>query len=325
MKLFYPILFLLLTPLLSYSQGLHVDSTRFITGNKVGTNIKYTIPTADKGILFVGSDYGNPGGIIPYFPTDTGVNGNVLVGKISNRQISWIKVYGGTDADGAGSACQTPDGGYAVLATTASNNGDVTGFRGGGGDVWLLRLDANGNLLWEKTYGSTLQDYGLAIANTPDNGFIVLGGSNGSDDDVPFHYGDWMTFDWILIKTDGSGNKQWSKDIGGSGDEGGASAIIAIDNSYYVVGSSNSTDHDCIDTAWHAGVNTGTDYHVLKLDDTGRVLWDSSYGGTHGEGVYDALFDARDSTIVINGVTGSNDYMVTGYHGGGGHVGSKSR
>ena len=90
-----------------------------------------------------------------------------------------------------------------------------------------------------------------------------------------------------------------------------------MDNSYYIVSGSNSTDHDCTDTAWHVGVNTSYDYSILKLDDTGKVLWDSSYGGSGSDGAYNALFDVRDSTIVMNGYTSSSDYMVTGYHGGG--------
>ena len=298
-----------------YCQSLHIDSTRFITGNKVGTSIRFAIPTADKGILFVGSEFGNPGGIIPYFPIDTGVNGNVLIGKIdSNRHISWVKVYGGSSADAGTCVCQIQGGGYAVLAGTASNNGDVTGYRGGGGDFWLIRIDGSGNLLWEKTYGSSAQDVPMSIACTPENGFILFGTTNGSDGDVPFHYGDFFSMDWLVIKTDSMGNLQWSKDLGGSGTEGNGS-ILVVDSNYFLVSNSFSTDIDCTDTIWHSGVNTGSDYYVLKLDQSGNVLWDSSYGGTGGEGVYNAMFDNRDSSILITGVTRSNDYMVTGYHG----------
>jgi len=77
---------------------------------------------------------------------------------------------------------------------------------------------------------------------------------------------------------------------------------------------SNSIDHDCTDTAWHPGVNTGYDYYALKLNDTGALLWDSSYGGSGEDASAYAMFDTRDSTIIVNGTTSSNDYMVTGYH-----------
>lgn len=297
----------------AYCQNLYIDSTRFITGTKVGTSSNYTIPTKDKGFLFTGMVYGNPGGIIPYIPIDTGFNGNVLVGKIdSNQQISWIKVYGGSDAEGAGSSCQTPDGGYAVLAGTASNNGDITGFKGIT-DLWLLRLDGAGNLLWQKCYGSPFQDWGISIATTPDHGFIILGGSYGTGGDVPFHYGSIWQGDWLVIKTDSVGNVQWSKTIGGSDDDG-VGSILSIDSSFYIACGSFSKDYDCTDTAWHAGVNTNVDYHVLKLDWSGNVLWDHSYGGTGLDGPFQAMFDTRDSTIVMVGKTNSVDYMVTGFH-----------
>lgn len=296
----------------AYCQTLRIDSTRFITGTKVGTSINYTIPTTDKGFLFTGMVYGNPGGIIPYIPIDTGFNGNVLVGKIdSSQQVSWIKVYGGSDAEGAGSSCQTPDGGYAVLATTSSINGDVTGLKGGS-DLWLIRLDASGNLLWQKCYGSSSQDGGISIANTPDNGFIILGSSYGNDGDVPFHYGSIWDTDWLVIKIDSLGNIEWSKTIGGT-ETDGMGSILSVDSSYYIACGSFSKDYDCIDTAWHAGVATHSDFHVLKLDWTGNVLWDRSYGGSGLEGPSQAMFDTRDSTIVMVGKTNSVDYMVTGF------------
>ncbi len=295
-------------------QGLHIDSTRFITGNKSGTDIEYAIPTQDKGIFFVGFESRNPGGIIPYFPTDTGLE-NVMIGKIdSNRQISWIRVYGGSRDEAAVSACQTPDGGYAVLAQTESSNGNVTGFKGTD-DIWLLRTDQTGNLLWAKCYGSTQSDVPGSIANTPDHGLIFFGTTNGSDGDVPLHYGGMFSLDWIVIKTDSAGNVQWSKTLGGTNYEVENGSILSVDSSYYLISSSDSKNHDCTDTAWHPGAYTNYDYHVLKLNDTGKVLWDSSYGGSGVDEVNYAMYDSRDSTIVMTGITESSNYMVTGFHG----------
>lgn len=311
--LLYSFLFLLWQP--AYSQALHIDSTRFIEGNKCCAGVQYAVPTADNGLLIVGADNGNPGGIIPYFPTDTSTFPNVLIAKIDNaRNISWMKVYGGTQDDMAVSACQTPDGGYAVLASTASNDGNITGYKGNG-DMWLLRLDGSGNLLWEKTYGSSQSDLPISVSNTPDGGFILLGATNGSDGDVPFHYGDMFSLDWSVIKTDGFGNVQWSRDIGSTADESPYGSILVIDSNYYIFSSSGSIDHDCTDTAWHLGVNTSTDYYVLKLDKSGNVVWDSSYGGRGVEIAKFAMFDTRDSTIVMTGYTYSSDYMITGQHG----------
>jgi hypothetical protein len=295
----------------AYSQVLHVDSTRFITGTRCCTQINYTIPTNDKGILFVGSEHNTPGGIIPN--TDY-IGDNVMVGKIdSNHQLRWIKIYGGNGDDFGASACQTPDGGYAILATTNSADGDVTGYKGQS-DVWLVRIDDTGKLLGQKCYGSSLAEGAISIATTVDQGFVLLGVSNGSNGDVPYHYGSYLYDDWLLVKTDSIGTVQWSKDIGGTRHEVNLGSILAVDNNYYLVSSSSSRNYDCSDTVWHAGVNTNNDNHIIRLDDTGKILWDSSYGGSGDESIYYAFFDVRDSTIMTIGPANSDDYMVTGLH-----------
>ncbi len=311
--LLFLVLFITYATTLS-AQALHIDSTWFLPTVRPNTNIKFAMPTSDKGIFFVGAMVLKPGGIIPAFPLDTSL-GNVMIGKMdSNRHISWVKIYGGTQDDGAFGACQTQDGGYAVLAGTNSSNGDVTGFKGGI-DIWLLRIDATGNLLWQKNYGSTQSDNPISIANTPDHGFIMLGSTNGNDGDVPFHYGGFFSLDWLVVKTDSMGNVQWSKDIGGTGLEESDGSILSVDSFYYLAASTVSKDYDCSDTAWHAGINTYTDFHLVKLSGSGNVLWDKSYGGTDYDIISTALFDTRDSTIVISGTTGSNDLMVTDYKG----------
>jgi hypothetical protein len=297
----------------AYCQNLHIDSTRFITGTKGNTHIRYTIPTADKGMLFVGDVSHEPGGGIPSFLLDTTFQ-NVFIGKIdSDRHISWLKVYGGSDEDYAISACQTPDGGYAVLAGTLSNNGDIVGFKGAL-DMWLLRLNPMGTILWKKCYGSTESDNPVSIKNTHDGGFIILGASNGSDGDIPQHYGGFFTNDWVVVKTDTAGNINWSKTYGGTGNEQSNGSILSVGNSYYILSSTNSTDFDCTDTGWHSGVTTEYDDYVLNLDDTGKILWQKSYGGSFNEEANFGFFDVRDSSIVVAGTTYSNDYMVTGYH-----------
>ena len=314
MPRFIVVFYLFYFSAVSYGQALYIDSTRFITGNECCTVIYNSIPTHDEGMLFVGSQSRNPLGIIPNFPLDTTFE-NVFIGKIDNtRQISWIKVYGGSSDDGAGPSCQTPDGGFAVLGGTASNDGNVSHLIGAS-DFWLLRTDGLGNLLWEKTYGSTASDGAASIANTPDHGFIMAGTTTGSDGDVPFHYGSMFALDWLVIKTDSIGNVQWSKDIGGTRDELEHVTVLSVNNNYYLVGSSSSTDHDCTDTGWHIGANTKYDYYLLKLDDTGKVLWSKSYGGSGSDAAIHAIFDERDSTIVITGTSTSANYMVTDSHG----------
>ena len=203
------ILLLAFTPCSAFSQALELTKTQFVSAATCCTIGQAAIATADKGILTVGYSR-TSGGVIPSFPLDTSL-GNALVVKIDSVQhINWAKVFGGSKDDMAMNACQTADGGYAVLARTTSSDGDITGFKGGP-DIWLLRLDADGNLLWQRTYGTSQSDLPISIANTSDGGFIIFGCTNGDDGDVSAHYGGFFDFDWIVIKTDGTGNVQWSR------------------------------------------------------------------------------------------------------------------
>ncbi len=300
-------------------QQLRVNETRFIIGDSTcGNGIYYTITTKDRGLLMVGNtDCNNVGDIIAPI-NDSALSLNVLICKMdSNMHVSWVKVYGGTQVDNAISVCATSDGGYAVLAGTASSNGDVPALNGAGsGTAWLIKTDANGNKLWSTVFGCHGSMSAMSVAEAPDHGFVVLSSVNGSGIDVPFIYVNTAFLqDWVLIKTDSSGNKQWSRTIGGTGDEGPYGSVLAVSNGYYIASTSTSTDHDCSDTTWHAGVNTHTDVYLIKTDTAGNVVWDSSYGGSNYESVFSAMFDIRDSSIEIVGSTLSSDYMVHDHQG----------
>ncbi len=297
-----------------WGQGLHVDSTRFLAVKRCCAYINNAIATNDKGIVFVGNTSTDPSGIIPSLPIDS-LGYNVLIGKLdSNQKVLWAKVYGGYGYDDAKVVCQTKDGGYGVLAETQSSNGDITGYYGRG-DMWFLRLSDTGALLWAKCYGSTMSDEPISVAATPDHGFIILGYTDGGNGDVPIHYGPTYSFDWILIKIDSLGNRQWSKTIGTTGDEGGDGSILVVDSQYYLISSTITKDIDCRDTSWHVGVNTSYDVYVLKLNTNGDILWSKSYGGSNDDDAVSSLYDERDSTIVIGGWTRSKNYMVTSNHG----------
>jgi len=246
--------------------------------------------------------------------------GNVLVGKMdTNFNLLWVKVYGGTGQDYGCSAVATPDGGFALLCYTSSNDRDVTGNHGYHvGDYWLIRLDSIGNLSWQKCFGSPYDELPFSIALTTDNGFILAGTNPGSGGDVPYHYGGNFSLDWFVVKTDSIGNLNWSRDFGGTADEGEHGSILAQDGVYYLASFSSSTDHDCIDTCWHPNKVTAPDLYLLCIDTAGNIIWDSSYGGSGADGCFAAIWDPRDSTIVVNGVTTSDDYMVSGYYGAAG-------
>lgn len=291
------------------AQQLHVDWTRFIGGvGNCGTDIRYAIPTADKGILFVGAtDCDSSGNIPPVIPDTLVVTArtNLLIGKLdSNNRLLWIKSFQGNVQDFVFRACQTRGGGYGILSYRHINVDDV----------WVMRLDSQGNKLWSKMYGSpTSDEQPTSITSTPDNGFIIMGSSNGSGGDIPSHYTtSQFVYDWFVIKTDSAGNKQWARSLGGSEDEPALQGgILVAPDGYYLAGTTSSTDHECVDTSWH--INTGSlndNFALLKLDTSGNWQWTKMYGGSSDDVMEWATWDSRDSTIMMVGYSYSSDGMV---------------
>jgi len=320
MKTLFTLLFIVFTyTQAAFCQALPVEWTRFI-GQSTGCCVilNCAIPARDGGIIFTGSANVASDTLNGDIPPST--YAGVLVCKVdSNANILWVNLYGGSKGVGI---CETPDGGYGVIAYTGDigiPNGDITGYHGGG-DIWLIRIDSIGNFLWGNCYGSNGGDEEpLSISTTKDNGFILLGASNGAGQDVPFHLGgSEFEYDWFVVKTDSTGNKKWTKDLGGSNDEAPNfyGSILTANNCYYLASSTSSIDFNCTDTGWHSGANTITDYYLLKLDTIGNVVWDKSFGGSRYDEMKSAVLDPRDSTIVITGASSSNDYMVTGNPGG---------
>ncbi len=172
----------------------------------------------------------------------------------ANGHVQWQKTYGGGNYEGGWAIQQTSDGGYIVLGQTAT-------FGIGALDVWVLKLDANGNIQWQKTYGGSDNDRGRAIQQTSDGGYVVVGST--------YSFGVGRRDAWVL-KLDANGNIQWQKTYGGGGWDYGSAVQQTSDGGYIVSGASDSF-----------GANT--DAWVLKLDANGNIQWQKTYGGSSSE------------------------------------------
>src|SRR5256885_492802 len=103
--------------------------------------------------------------------------------------IEWQKCLGGSDFDQAFSIQQTNDGGFIAAGWSGSNDGDVSGNHGNI-DAWIVKLDAAGNLVWQKSLGGSLGDYFESVQQTADGGFIAAGETESNDYDVSGNHGD---------------------------------------------------------------------------------------------------------------------------------------
>ncbi|MGB3903282.1 MAG: T9SS type A sorting domain-containing protein [Bacteroidales bacterium] len=118
----------------------------------------------------------------------------ILFNGVNNKShaqapaIEWQKCLGGTNYDVAYPIQQTSDGGFIVAGETRSNDGNVSGNHGGY-DVWVVKLNSSGNILWQRCLGGTDNDYAYSIQQTSDSGFIVAGLTNSNDGDVSGNHG----------------------------------------------------------------------------------------------------------------------------------------
>ncbi|HEY2722909.1 MAG TPA: hypothetical protein VGI82_14345, partial [Chitinophagaceae bacterium] len=143
--------------------------------------------------------------------TDCSIAGNHggadfwVVKLTSEGEISWQKMYGGSQNDYAYALDPTSDGGYIVAGFTESNDGDVI-TNHGERDFWIIKIDATGNLKWQKSLGGSGDDEIYSVKSTPDGGCIAAGFTESTDGDVTGFHGQR---DYWVVKVDGSGNLQW--------------------------------------------------------------------------------------------------------------------
>jgi hypothetical protein len=187
------------------------------------------------------------------------IYGDVYVIKLDEKGNKiWEKTFGGKGDDGAYSIQQTNDGGYIVA-------GETTSFGAGNNDVYIIKLDENGNKVWEKTFGGIENDEALSVQQTNDGGYIVAGRT------ISFGAGE---YDVYIIKLDENGNKIWEKTFGGKGDDVAFSIQQTKDGGYIVAGYTNSFGEG------------GDDVYIIKLDENGNKVWEKNHNKDYSDGSY---------------------------------------
>jgi hypothetical protein len=225
-------------------------------------DVAYSVQqTSDGGYIVAGVTHSFSAGGYDIFLIKTDANGNV----------QWAKTYGGTSGDGAFPVQQTSDGGYIVAGVTNS-------FGAGGSDVFLIKTDTSGNIVWAKTYGGTNDDRATFVQQTSDGGYIVAGWTRS--------FGAGYT-DIFLIKTDTSGNIVWAKTYGGTSYDWAYSVQQTSDNGYIVGGYTGS-------------FGVGTNIFLIKTDTNGNIVWAKTYRGAHWDYAY-SVQQTSDGGYIVAG------------------------
>ena len=256
--------------------------------------------TVDGGYIVCGGSNSNDGDVLG----NHGQDDYWIVKLASTGAIQWQKCLGGTQGDKARCIRQTTDGGYIIAGSTSSNNIDVSGNHGNI-DFWIVKLYAGGTIQWQKCLGGSNDDVAFAIQQTSDGGYVVAGFSNSNDGDVTNNHGN---LDYWVVKLDSSGSIQWQKSLGGSAADFLFFVMQTLDGGYILGGDTDSNDGDITENHGDA------DCWIVKLDSSGTIQWQKSYGGT----AYDyvgTICQSSDSSYIICGVTASNDVDVSGNHG----------
>tara|TARA_R110000850_G_scaffold271031_2_gene404663 strand:+ start:59139 stop:60536 length:1398 start_codon:yes stop_codon:yes gene_type:complete len=225
-------------------------------------------------------------------------------------EIEWSKTFGGSREDEAISMVETADGGYAIVGYTLSNDGDIVDKTSTDADFWLLKLNTEGELLWSKTYGGSLDDRATKLINTSDGGFAIIGFTRSNDGDVSNNNG---FYDYWLLKLDTSGTMMWEKTYGFNGNDQGQSVVQTQDGGYFLTGFLDFEGRQAIQQTetGRSGNRHGVgEFWGIKTDASGNEQWNQYYGGTNNDRSYDVV-QTEDGGFIMVGNTESDDFDIT--------------
>lgn len=218
----------------------------------------------------------------------------------SAGNIEWENTIGGNDNDRLYKITSDSNGYILAGYSESIVSGDKTIARYGVSDYWILKLNLDGDILWQKVFGGSSTDIAYSIECTSDGGYIV-GGSSASGISGNKSQNSYGSYDWWVLKLDSLGNLQWQKAIGGSSSDELRDIHQTADGGYIVAGfSSSGISGNKSETVFGM-----SDYWIVKLDNLGNIVWQNTIGGSG----YDQAM-----TVIQNS---DGDFIVGGYSSSG--------
>ena len=246
----------------------------------------------------------------------------------SSGDIEWQQTFGGRRDDWATAVCQTDDGGFIIAGSSDS-------WGAGEADLWIMKLDSEGDADWQRTYTPGVNTYLESIHPTEDGGYIVAGYINPSvigGNDI------------LILKLNSTGLIEWQYYYGGVSDDRANSIQQTSDGGYLAAGYTNSfgagkwdfwvlklTSLGNIDWQWTCGKSQddwansalqtsdggyivagctesfgggNADFWVIKLSGSGSIEWQTAYGGGGDDAAF-SIQQTSDNGYVVAGTTGS--------------------
>ena len=261
--------------------------------------------TADGGYILGGRSISG-GGVGDKSESKIGNDDYWVVKLNAAGVVEWENTIGGLGYDLLFSVSQTADGGYIIGGTSDSNiSGDKTEARVGNTDIWVLKLNSSGSIVWQNDIGGLMNENIYSIEETQDGGYIIGGYSDSgiSGDKTEANIG--FTDYWV-VKLDSAGGVVWDNTIGGSsGDQ--LYALQETEDGSYIVAGVSSSGISGDKTVVSKG---GSDYWILKLSQSGSIIWQKTYGGVGSDLLYsNSITQTTDGGYIVGG------YSISGNGG----------
>lgn len=263
--------------------------------------IRSVVQVSDGGYVLVGPSSSSDGDV----GENQGGNDMLIMKLDNNGDLMWVQTFGSSYYDDATAVIEVSDGGYVVAGSAGALDGDVDD-HAGGLDVWVIKLNTEGHLEWNKTYGGTSDDFAQSIQETNEGKFIVAGYTKSTDGDIAHNHG---SEDAWLLEINELGELEWEKTFGGTSNERARSVLVTKDGGYVLGGYTASLDGDVSNN------NGGYDFWILKVASDGALLWEETYGGTGNDYAYATCLTV-DGGYAMAGTTYSSNGDVVEYKGG---------
>lgn len=271
------------------------------TGNEICYQI---ISLSDTRFLLFGRSRSNTG--VHKSEDSRGLDDFWLVKIDTAGNKLWDKTIGGSDQElpHINTFIQTTPDSFLLGASSRSPiSGEKTEANRGDYDYWVVLVDSNGVIAWDKTFGGSGTDFLYAVQKTLDGGYVLGGWSNSdiSGDKIASNKGD---YDYWVIKTDALGNKLWDRTYGGSGTERLYAIEIDFDGNIVLGGYTNTGAEGDKTEPSHGG----NDIWLVKIDQNGNKIWDKAFGASGNDQLQSILVLATDTYIL----GGSSDSPADG-------------